>query len=138
MGGQNVISGKVEGKSGELTMIVDEAGNRFAAKRVGTLKPGDEAKFAVRRDRIMIGNVAEGHENALTGKVTDLEYQGTFVKISIETLGRDEFIAHLADDVFFDAPLENGQTVTAHWDSGQNFHLLGTNDSTGNPAEDHD
>ena len=84
----------------------------------------------------MIGNPAEGQENTLSGRVTDLEYQGTFVKISIETPGRDEFIVHLSDSVFFEAPLENGQAVTAHWDSAQNFHLLGTNDSTGNPAGD--
>lgn len=137
MGGQNVITGKVDSEKNGLTTIIDEAGNHFEAKCDG-LKAGDEAKIAVRRDRIMIGNQANGHRSALAGKVTDLEYQGTFVKVSIETTGRDEFIVHLTDDVFFDAPLENGQMVTAYWDSAQNFHLLGTNDSTGNPAEDHD
>lgn len=138
MGGQNVISGKVDSEKNGLTMIIDEAGNRFAAKCADGLKAGDEAKIAVRRDRIMIGKQAGGHRSALAGKVTDLEYQGTFVKVSIQTLGRDEFIVHLPDDVFFEAPLETGQMVTAHWDRGQNFHLQGKNDSTGNPTEDHD
>jgi len=137
MGGQNVISGMVDSNNAEGTVIIDEAGNHYAAKCADNLNAGDEAKFAVRRDRIRISTQADGHENALTGKVTDLEYQGTFVKVSIETWGRDEFIVHLPDDVFFDSPLENGQMVTAHWNSNQNFHLLGTNDSTGNPAEDH-
>ena len=136
MGGQNVITGTVEGKKGNLTTIRDEAGNLFSAQSASDLRSGDIAKIAVRRDRILIGNPAEGQENTLSGRVTDLEYQGTFVKISIETPGRDEFIVHLSDSVFFEAPLENGQAVTAHWDSAQNFHLLGTNDSTGNPAGD--
>ena len=137
MGGQNVITGTVEGKKGALTAIRDEAGNLFSAQCAANLKSGDIAKIAVRRDRIMIGDRAVGQENTLTGRVTDLEYQGTFVKVSIETPGRDEFIVHLSDDVFFEAPLKNGQAITAHWDSTQNFHLLGTNDSTGNPTEDH-
>ncbi len=137
MGGQNVISGKVDSNNAEHTVIIDEAGNHFAAKCANSLNAGEDAKIAVRRDRIMISMQADGHQNALTGKVTDLEYQGTFVKVSIETPGRDEFIVHQPDDLFFASPLENGQMVTAHWDSSQNFHLLGTNDSTGNPAEDH-
>ena len=138
MGGQNVLSGKVDSNKKGLTIIIDGDGNRFAARCADGYKAGDNANIAVRRDRIMIGHQTDRQENAITGKVTDLEYQGTFVKVSIETTGRDEFIVHLPDDVFFDAPLENGQTVTAYWDSAQNFHLLGANDSTGNPSEDHD
>ncbi|MFK5979866.1 MAG: ABC transporter ATP-binding protein [Rhizobiaceae bacterium] len=138
MGGQNVLSGKVDSNKKGLTIIIDGDGNRFAARCADGYKAGDNANIAVRRDRIMIGHQTDRQENAITGKVTDLEYQGTFVKVSIDTTGRDEFIVHLPDDVFFDAPLENGQTVTAYWDSAQNFHLLGANDSTGNPSEDHD
>ena len=100
------------------------------------VKAGDAIKFSVRRDRIIIGGKSKGQENTLAGKVTNLEYQGTFVKVSIETPSRDEFIVHLADNLYFDAPLENNQSVTAHWHSDQNFHLLGTNNSTGNPAGD--
>lgn len=136
MGGQNVITGRVDSKKGEFITIIDEDGNYHSTISANGLNTGDEAKLAVRRDRIMIDNKPEGHKSAITGKVTDLEYQGTFVKVSIETPGRDEFIVHLPDDVFYEAPLQNEQVVTAHWDSAQNFHLIGNNDSTGNPAEE--
>ncbi len=136
MGGQNVITGKVDSIADGTAKILDDANNRFGVKCPDSAKAGDEVKFSVRRDRIRIGDTAEANRSALTGKVTDLEYQGTFVKISIEMAGHDEFIVHLPDDLFFEAPLETGQMVTAHWHNERNFHLVGTNDSTGNPMED--
>ncbi len=135
MGGQNIISGKVVSVSGEIANAVDENYNHFTLKTATEVKAGDEIKFAIRRDRIRVGDSPEKHGSTLTGKVADLEYQGTFVKVSIEIDGQDEFIIHLPDDVFFDNPLETGQPVTAHWQSERNFHLIGINNSTGNPTE---
>ena len=136
MGGQNVITGTVKSLAKGLANVIDEAGNSFTTPCAEKVKAGEEIKFAVRRDRIFIGGKAKDTENTLSGKVTGLEYQGTFVKISIDTPGRDDFVVNLSDDLFFDAPLENGQTVISHWPADQNFHLVGTNDSTGNPTED--
>jgi len=136
MGGQNVITGTAKSVKGRLAKVIDAAGNHFALTCGVDVKAGDAVSFAVRRDRIEIVEQKKGHKNALTGKVTYLEYQGTFVKVSIETFDRDDFVVNLADDVFYDNPLEVGQTVTASWKSEQNFQLLGTNNSTGNPAED--
>lgn len=138
MGGQNVIIGTAdEAANGSLVKVVDSAGNNFAVTCSRDVKAGDTVSFAIRRDRIQIGQQTKEHNNALTGRVTDLEYQGTFVKVSIDTPERDDFIVHLPDDVFFDNPLDVDQVVTAFWDSEQNFQLLGANNSTGNPAEDH-
>lgn len=136
MGGQNVITGTLESTSGSLAKVVDETGNKFAVTCPDNLKAGDTINFAIRRDRIEIGQNPGDHKSALTGQVVNLEYQGTFVKVSIETSGRDDFIVNLADDVFFNAPLDVGQVVTAFWNNEQNFQLLGANNSTGNPAED--
>ena len=134
MGGQNVIVGHVDGVANGQATVSDEAGNRFVVACKGDVKGGDAFKFAVRRDHIRIGDKADADRSALVGTVTDLEYQGTFVKVSLHA-GHEEFIVNLPDALFFANPLENGQTVTAHWQNERNFHLLGTNDSTGNPME---
>ncbi len=131
MGGQNVISGKVDKVVDGQAAVLDDANNHFAVACNAEVKPGDDIKLAVRRDFIRIGDSADQHRSALTGTVTDLEYQGTFVKVSIEIAGHEEFIVHLPDELFFESPLESGQTVTAHWKSERNFHLVGTNDSAG-------
>lgn len=136
MGGQNVITGTTESAKGGLAKVVDNAGNHFAVTCAADVKAGDAVSFAIRRDRIQIGQQNKGYKNALTGQVTYLEYQGTFVKVSIETPERDDFVVNLSDEVFFERPLEVGQIVTASWKSEQNFQLLGSNNSTGNPAED--
>ena len=138
MGGQNVISGKVDKVTDGLAKILDDADNQFAVACNSAVKPGDDIKLAIRRDQIRIGDSAGQHSSALTGTVTDLEYQGTFVKVGIEIPGHEGFIVHLPDEAFFDDPLESGQSVTAHWESERNFHLAGINDSTGDPlGEDH-
>lgn len=136
MGGQNVLGGKVDSIMDGEANVLDDVGNHFAVKCANGVKAGDKIKFAVRRDRIRIGDSREAHRSALTGRIANLEYQGTFVKISIEVEGHEEFIVHLPDDLFFEAPRETGQMVTAHWRSERNFYLVGTNDSTGNPMED--
>ena len=136
MGGQNVIVGNVDKISGGQAIVLDKANNHFSVKCSTDVKVGDSIKLAIRRDRIRIGDSADQHRSALTGTVTDLEYQGTFVKVGIEIAGQEEFIVHLPDELFFENPLKTGQRVTAHWKSERNFHLVGSNDSAGNPLGD--
>jgi len=136
MGGQNIISGSVDSEENGQAMAVDFSGNRFVVSSKRDVKAGEELNFAIRRDRIRIGSADGDHQSALTGIVTNLEYQGTFVKVALDVEGHEEFIIYLPDDVFFENPLETGHTVSAHWPNEMNFHLLGKNDSTGNPMED--
>ena len=136
MGGQNIISGSVDSEENGQAMAVDSSGNRFVVSSKRDVKAGEELNFAIRRDRIRIGSADGDHQSALTGIVTNLEYQGTFVKVALDVEGHEEFIIHLPDDVFFENPLETGHTVGAYWPNEMNFHLLGKNDSTGNPMED--
>ena len=136
MGGQNVITGNVDAVDNGQATVLDEAGNRFTVQYKRDVKAGEELKLAIRRDRVQIEGSPDAHRSSMTGTVSNLEYQGTFVKVAIEMAGQEEFIVHLPDNVFFENPLDTGQTVTAHWSSDRNFHLLGTNDSTGNPMED--
>lgn len=136
MGGQNVVTGRADKIQNRTASVLDEAGNRFIVTCNESVKEGDELRMAVRRDRIMIGDNPTAGHSSVTGTVTDLEYQGTFVKVAMKISGHDDFIVNLPDDVFFANPLDVGQQVTANWENARNFHLLGRNDSAGNPLAD--
>lgn len=134
MGGQNVLTGKVTG-TGEQGAAVVGAGGTYMVKALEKVEAGQEMRFSVRRDRIRLGKDAQG-QNGLSGTVTNIEYQGTFVKVALDTGQREEFIIYLDDDVYFSRPIEVGETVHAEWDASLNHHLVGANNSTGNPHED--
>lgn len=137
MGGQNVIVGKADSCRNGQAAVLDEAGNHFTVDCNDDVKAGDEVRLAIRRDKIRITAAADQHRSAVTGTVTDLEYQGTFVKVSLDLPGHQDFIINLPDDLFFENPLDVGQEITAHWKSERNFRLLGSNDSAGNPLDAH-
>ena len=136
MGGQNVVTGRADKVQNGTAYVLDEAGNRFTVTCNESVTEGDELRMAVRRDRILIGDNRTAGHSSVTGTVTDLEYQGTFVKVAMSIAGHDDFIVNLPDDVFFANPLDAGQQVTANWENARNFHLLGRNDSAGNPLAD--
>ncbi|MCB5409465.1 ABC transporter ATP-binding protein [Pseudogemmobacter faecipullorum] len=135
MGGQNVISGRVESTSGEAAVVLGADGHRHALNGISGQKPGAEVKFSVRRDRIQVVDQPAAM-NGLTGKVINTEYQGTFVKLALDTGTREEFIIYLPDEAWFARPIEVGQTVHAAWDMAATHYLRGSNNSAGMPLED--
>ena len=52
-----------------------------------------------------------------------IEYQGTWLKITIEDACREEFVANVPDHVFFADPLKVGDAVIAQW-SAEEVHFL--------------
>ncbi len=136
MGGQNVLSGKVESIKGEMASLVDEDGHRFSVAHKGHAEVGKLVRIAVRRDRIGIVDDAGDLANAITGTVSSVEYQGTFVKVQLSTQCQGEFYIYLGDDDYFASPKTVGETVIATWDAGQNHFLVGDNNSSGNPLGD--
>ena len=103
---------------------------------VAGAKPGDTVNFSVRRDRIDLMSDRAADRNCTEGTVTNVEYQGTFVKVALDTGSREEFVAYLDVDKYYSAPNEVGQKVRASWDARYNHVLLGQNNSTGTPHED--
>lgn len=136
MGGQNVLTGKVTGMDGGGIATVQGSGNSvFGVKIRESVEVGQDMRFSVRRDRIRLNGAAEGR-NSISGTVTNTEYQGTFVKIALDAGEREEFIIYLDDDAYFERPIDVGEVIHAEWDSSINHHLVGLNNSTGNPHED--
>ena len=136
MGGQNVLRGQIETVAQDQTIAIGANGTRYQLPDAADLKPGEPVNFSIRRDKIRISDTAQQAAVGLSGEIVNIEYQGTFVKVSLAIGTSDDFIAYLNVDTYFDAPMAVGQQVHAQWDMAQNHVLRGTNDSTGNPVED--
>jgi len=125
IGGQNVLSGAVEVVANGLATVVAESGARYAIP-VGDQRPsrGTALQGAVRRDRIAVEKLAPGAKpptgpNMVTGEVHTLEYQGSYVKVTLDLGGAEPFVAHVADEDFFRDPPEIGDRVLARWSAAQ-------------------
>jgi putative spermidine/putrescine transport system ATP-binding protein len=121
IGGQNVLSGKVEGVA-DGTATLRAAGGARLTVLLGSAKPqpGSQLYLSIRRDRIEVVNVAGkstdmGEVNVVRGKVHSIEYQGSYAKVTIDLAQPEEFVANVSDVDFLRAPVEIGDEVLARW-----------------------
>ena len=129
MGGQNVISAVVKHVGDDGIRLEDGLGNIFQSPTFPGCSPGAQLSLAVRRDRIRLSKEPPDQANMITGQVTNVEYQGTFVKIAIDYPLQPEFVVYLDDDAFWANPIEAGETVTTHWHKDLFVKMTGTRDS---------
>ncbi len=128
MGGQNVLAGKLAAIADGEATLASEQGDRFALPFRGSADlVGTPVHCAVRRDRIKLEKVAaavrSGQVNALTGEVHAIEYQGSYVKVTLDVPGWPDFVANVPDDRFFAVPVDIGDPVLARW-SAKDVRLL--------------
>jgi putative spermidine/putrescine transport system ATP-binding protein len=130
MGGQNVLSGKLIAVSSRIGTLLADSGEHYAVELPhATASPGDQLFFSVRRDRIQVTKsashttVVPDETNAVCGTVHSLEYQGSYVKITIARAGCEEFVVNLSDRDFFSQQLCIGDQVMARW-AAEDTHLL--------------
>ncbi len=135
MGGQNIISGTVSALRNEMAVITDSEGNSFTVADVSGMSEGDALSIAVRRDKVAVSASANGHENSLSGEITNIEYQGTFVKIAMTYPPQEEFVIYMNDNTYFAEPRQVGERICAYWDGEHNYRMIGTKDSGSNPFE---
>ena len=122
MGGQNVLGGKVTEVAEGMAVLEDERGGRYTLP-VGADTPsrGETRHLSVRRDRMEMAKLADPSAdrgeslNSIVGTVWMIEYQGTWVKVSITLSDGEEFVANIHDEVFFANPVDEGDTVVARW-----------------------
>src|SRR5690606_10801110 len=103
MGRQNVRTGTGEktDKAGGLRLTTAAGAAIEAAS--GEAAAGAPLSVSVRRDRISLRRgeaPAAGEVNAVAGTVTATEYQGTYVKVTLD-VDSDAFVANVPDDVYF-------------------------------------
>lgn len=73
----------------------------------------------------------KGGENAILGSVTNVEYQGTFVKVELATAQKEEFVVYLSDRTYFARPFGFGDALVASWQPEDACQLIGQNNSAG-------
>ena len=124
IGGQNVLSGKVENVADGTATLRDAGGGRLTVP-FGSAKPqpGSQLYIAIRRDRIAVARAAggvtdAGEVNVVRGKVHSIEYQGSYAKVTIDLLQPEEFVANVPDVDFLRSPVEIGDEVLARWSVG--------------------
>jgi putative spermidine/putrescine transport system ATP-binding protein len=115
MGDHNVISGKVAGSSDGLVSLDVVGGGRFSAS--GEPRPvGADVHAAIRTDHVRIGESPIAGLG-FTGLVSNLEYRGGTVKLTIEGAGISDFTAIITDKAFHATPVAVGDAVPLHWDA---------------------
>ncbi len=120
LGGQNVLSGKVQKVNGSRVLLAAGLkGIEVPLEQKRSLAAGDSIDVAVRRDDVELARPEAGTPpagvSALSGRVLAIEYQGNFVKVMLDTTGSKEFIAYVPERTFFDNPFDVGDVALATW-----------------------
>ena len=132
MGGQNVLTGTVDKAAAGVVRITTAGGATFEAAAADTpAVPGKSLSIAVRRDRIKLRRRLSAEQssavNEISGVVESTEYQGSYVKVTLD-LGGDLFVANVSDADYFAEPVDRGDAVTACWLTAD-IHTLSKVDS---------
>ncbi|MEN3151157.1 ABC transporter ATP-binding protein [Neorhizobium sp. IRAMC:178] len=114
MGDHNVISGRVTQSSGDKLMLSVPAGGDFLATDDGAAGLTDTADIAIRTDHVRIGQPSE-KGLGFTGSVSNVEYRGSSVKLSVNGAGIEDFTAILTDAEFFANPVKVGGAIPLSW-----------------------
>ena len=126
MGGQNVLHGTVQSQSGSVVRLRSDHGRLFEFDLGDVaVSQGDKLHISVRRDHTDLekGDAHPDGVNQLAGTVHAIEYQGTYVKVTLETSENEDFVANVPDARYFSRPIDIGDQVVASW-KAEEVHLL--------------
>jgi len=121
LGGQNVLSGKVETIEGGRLLFAPPDRKSIsvplrANARVGV---GDRIDVAVRRDDVALlradAIISAQEQSALPCRVLAIEYQGSFVKVMLDAVADEDFVAYVPERTFFSDPFAIGDIALAAW-----------------------
>jgi putative spermidine/putrescine transport system ATP-binding protein len=132
MGGHNVLNGTVTAVAHGMATLVSASGERYATLLpTQTVTVDDTVYCSIRRDRIVVTKTPPcetampAESNAIGGTVHAIEYQGAYVKVTMQRPGHEDFVAHVVDSDFFTQHLDIGDWVVARW-AAEDVHLLET------------
>jgi putative spermidine/putrescine transport system ATP-binding protein len=113
--------GQIE-QQGSPREIFNHPRTEFTARFIGghnVIAIGDES-FAVRDDRLLLrkpGEIVDGP--SVAGTVSEVEYQGTYVRVAIAADGRTDISAQLTESEFDAAEYAVGERVLVTWNPKQ-------------------
>src|SRR5262249_37748531 len=132
MGGHNVLIGTVTAVTQGMATLVSASGERHSLLLPHQTVPVDDTGWgSIRRGRIAVtktppcGAAMPAEPNTICGTVHAIEYQGAYVKVTIQHPEHEDFVAHVADSDFFTQHLDLGDPVMARW-AVEDVHLLET------------
>ncbi|MBY4629563.1 ABC transporter ATP-binding protein [Rhizobium croatiense] len=113
MGDHNVLTGRVTSSAnGVLVMTVPE-GQSFSVRGAGR-EVGEPVDIGIRTDRVRL-QVATEWTLGFNGIVSNVEYRGSSVKITVVGAGSDDFTVIADDSDYFARPVAIGETVALSW-----------------------
>jgi putative spermidine/putrescine transport system ATP-binding protein len=122
LGGQNVLSGRIQSVNGQHAVMAAPAGSGIQVPLTPGihLSTGDSIAVAVRRDDIDLirpdeqATAADGTAS-VASRVTAIEYQGYFVKVMLDAGSNADFVVYVSERKFFSNPFGVGDVVLAAW-----------------------
>jgi putative spermidine/putrescine transport system ATP-binding protein len=120
LGGQNVLSGRVQTVNGQHAVVAPPEGTGITVPLTPGIhvNSGDPIAIAVRRDDIELvrpDEAAAAGTASVSSRVTAIEYQGYFVKVMLDAGSREDFVVYVSERKFFGNPLNVGDVVLATW-----------------------
>jgi putative spermidine/putrescine transport system ATP-binding protein len=122
LGGQNVLSGRIQSVNGQHAVMAAAAGSgiRVPLTPGVNLATGDAIALAVRRDDIDLiqpnDKPPAGESTVeMASRVRAIEYQGYFVKVMLDAGSSADFVVYVPERKFFANPFGIGDTVLATW-----------------------
>nr|MAY61139.1 Fe3+/spermidine/putrescine ABC transporter ATP-binding protein [Hyphomicrobiales bacterium] len=114
--------GKIE-QDGPPQEVFDAPKTEFVARFIGghNILGADKRKLAVRTDRMLLAS--ETRPGAMPAKVLAVEYLGTIVNVTVQTIEAGELTVSVGDTAYFRNPVEIGQSVFLTW-KPENAHQL--------------
>ena len=128
MGSQNVLLGRVSAfTNGVVALDLPNRGRVEFPARDAIPTMSSTVHISVRRDRVhLVKRTGDGNAdsvNAVNGRVSAIEYQGSWVKVTLEGVGGEDFVVNLPESDFFADPVNAGDAVRAYW-AADDVHLL--------------
>ena len=114
-------AGKIE-QQGTPREIFNYPRTEFVAKFIGghaVIRTG-QSNIAIRNDRLILKSPSEGVKGPfVAGTIKEIEYQGTFVRVSIAGEEGNILVAELSDDTIDQMNFSIGDRVLVTWNADQ-------------------
>lgn len=97
IGENNKLSGKVEGKDGNICAVRLDDGNSISALSVN-IGDGDKTTLSIRPERVIINPEENEGDNRLNARIAELIYLGDHIRARMVVSGNDEFIVKIPNN----------------------------------------
>jgi putative spermidine/putrescine transport system ATP-binding protein len=119
--------GRIE-QQGSPREVFNQPRTEFVARFIGghNVIAGGNGKVAVRADRVRLSKPGTVWDvNSISAEITDVEYQGTYVLVTLKGADGGDLVAQLSEPEFDRDPVVTGETVLFNWDMAAAHQLQG-------------